>query len=376
MIARTGQHLDVSRSVGELGIADRTRVAIARALPESDDPSIIVLDEPTAALPARDVQQLFGTIRRLTAAGNTVVLVSHHLDEILGISDTITVLRDGVRIATVGRDEVDHDSLVRLIIGKELIKGTGRSDAIETTGRPILEVRGLGGDSILDFSATLHPGEIVGVAGLAGSGRELLAGMLTGRLGRHGTTVVDGAEVPAGDPKSALEAGMAWISGERARYGTFINMDLCANVTMGDLKRHTRNGRIDKRSERTEVNGWIDQLGIVTRGPDVPITSLSGGNQQKVLVARALRLSPRVLVLDDPTAGIDVGAREQVHAIVEQHTTESMAVLLVSTDSDELARICDRVLVMVRGVVVLELRRGVDLTAENIDHAQVAGVAA
>jgi ribose transport system ATP-binding protein len=153
-------------------------------------------------------------------------------------------------------------------------------------------------------------------------------------------------------------------------------MNLRANLTMGDLARHTRSGRVDVQSERAEVRDWIEKLGVVTRGPDVPITSLSGGNQQKVLVARALRLAPRVLVLDDPTAGIDVGAREQVHAIIEQYTTESMAVLLVSTDSDELARLCDRVLVMVRGVVAAELRRGIDLTAENIDHAQVAGIAA
>jgi ribose transport system ATP-binding protein len=376
VIARTGQYLDVRRPVGELGIAERTRVAIARALPENDDPSIIVLDEPTAALPARDVEQLFGTIRRLTEAGNAVVLVSHHLDEILGISDSVTVLRDGSRVATVATNEVDHDSLVRLIIGRELVRGSGRSEAIAASGTPVLRVSNVSGDSVLDFTAELHPGEIVGVVGLTGSGRELVAGMLTGRLPRHGSISLGNTVVPARQPKAALDAGMAWICGERARYGTFANMDVRSNLTMGDLKRHTRGGRIDQRSERAEVRDWIDQLSIVTRGPDAPITSLSGGNQQKVLVARALRLFPRVLVLDDPTAGIDVGAREQVHAIVEKNTTESMSVLLVSTDSDELARLCDRVLVMVRGVVADELRRGVDLTAENIDHAQVAGAAA
>jgi ribose transport system ATP-binding protein len=376
VMARAGSSLDVRRTIGELGIADRTRVAIARALPENDDPSIIVLDEPTAALPSRDVEQLFSTIRSLKEAGNAVVLVSHHLDEILGISDSITVLRDGYRVATVGVGDVNHDSLVRLIIGKELIKGTGRSEAITQIGSPILTVRNLSGDSVLDVSAELQPGEIVGVAGLAGSGRELLAGMVTGRLPRRGSVEVAGVEVGSGQPNESLGAGMAWISGERARYGTFRNMNLRANLTMGDLKRHTKAGRVDVHSERLEVRDWIDKLGIVTRGPDVPITSLSGGNQQKVLVARALRLTPRVLVLDDPTAGIDVGAREQVHAIIERSSSDSMSVLLVSTDSDELARLCDRVLVMVRGVVAAELRRGVDLTAENIDHAQVAAAAA
>jgi len=376
VMTRAGSALDVRRAVGELGIADRTRVAIARALPENDDPAIIVLDEPTAALPARDVEQLFGTIRHLTRAGNAVVLVSHHLDEILGISDTITVLRDGARVDTVGVGDVDHNSLVRLIIGKELVKGSGRDEAIVRSGSPSLTIRDLSEDSVLAVSAELHPGEIVGVAGLAGSGRELVAGMVTGRLPRRGSIIIAGTEVPSGQPRAALAAGMAWISGERARYGTFTNLNLRSNLTMGDLQRHTSAGRINVQSERAEVRDWIDQLGIVTRGPDVPITSLSGGNQQKVLVARALRLTPSVLVLDDPTAGIDVGAREQVHAIISNYTTESMSVLLVSTDSDELARLCDRVLVMVRGVVTTELRRGVDLTAENIDHAQVAGAAA
>jgi ribose transport system ATP-binding protein len=305
-----------------------------------------------------------------------VILVSHHLDEILGISDSITVLRDGLRIATVGVKEVNHDSLVRLIIGKELVKGEGRTEALTHSNAPVLAITGLSGDSVLDVSTVLHPGEIVGVAGLAGSGRELFVGMVTGRLGRSGTISVSGVEVPKGHPKASLAAGMAWISGERARYGTFSNMDLRSNLTMGDLSRHTSGGRINIKSERAEVRDWIERLGIVTRGPDVPITSLSGGNQQKVLVARALRLTPKVLVLDDPTAGIDVGAREQVHAIIEENTTESMSVLLVSTDSDELARLCDRVIVMVRGVVAKELQRGIDLTAENIDHAQVAGAAA
>ncbi len=303
VMARAGSKLDVRKNIAELGIADRTRVAIARALPENDQPSIIVLDEPTAALPARDVEQLFGTIRHLTAAGNAVILVSHHLDEILGISDSITVLRDGARIATVGVNEVNHDSLVHLIIGMELVKGEGRTGALTHSDAPMLAIRGLSGDSVLDVSTVLHPGEIVGVAGLTGSGRELLVGMVTGRLGRNGTVSIAGVEVPQAHPKAALAAGMAWISGERARYGTFSNLDLRANLTMGDLKRHTTRGRINVTSERAEVRDWIDRLGIVTRGPDVPITSLSGGNQQKVLVARALRLAPRGTGARRPNGG-------------------------------------------------------------------------
>jgi ribose transport system ATP-binding protein len=377
MVRRAGLEIDVRTPVGEMGVADRTRLAIARALPEREDQkAVIVLDEPTAALPARDVQSLFSTIRHLQSTGNSVVLVSHHLDEVLGIADTVTVLRDGKKVATTAVSDVNHESLTRLIVGFDLHVSSGRHEASEPTGDEVLRLEDLSGGSVVDVSATVHQGEIVGVAGLSGSGREILAAMITGRLPRSGDVYVDGSAVAADHPSVALKAGVASVPGERARYGTFPNLTVRHNLTMGSLRRHVRHGRIDGSAERDEVRQWIKDLGIVTRGADAPITSLSGGNQQKVLVARALRLSPRALILDDPTAGIDVGAREQVHRIIEENSTETMAVLLVSTDSDELARLCDRVLILNRGRIGRELCRGVDLSAEAIDHAQVSVVAA
>src|SRR3546814_192655 len=173
--------MDVDRSVGEFGIAERTRIAIARALPDNDDPALIVLDEPTAALPARDVEALFDTIRGLTAAGNSVILVSHHLDEILGVSDSITVLRDGVKVACVPTSEVDHDQLTRLIIGASLVKNVDRPRVTATDNPANVQISGLEGTALLDFSAELRHGEIVGVAGLTGSGREAVAGLTIGR---------------------------------------------------------------------------------------------------------------------------------------------------------------------------------------------------
>ncbi|GAA4681239.1 sugar ABC transporter ATP-binding protein [Gordonia humi] len=373
-LVRTGPAIDVNRKVGEFGIAERTRIAIARALPDNDDPALIVLDEPTAALPARDVEALFDTIRGLTAAGNSVILVSHHLDEILGVSDSVTVLRDGVKVATVATAEVDHDSLTNLIIGKELVRNVDRPRATRTDNPASVTITGLRGTALLDFNAQIRPGEIVGVAGLTGSGREEVAALTIGREESvTGEIVVNGTSVPTADPIKALRAGMAWICGERARYGVFASMNIASNTTVSDLRPLTVLGRLLHAKERKEVAGWIDDLGIVASGPKAGMTTLSGGNQQKVLVARALRLKPTFLVLDDPTAGIDIGAREQVHRIISGHTDESMAVLITSTDSDELARLCDRVLVMSRGYVVAELQRGVDLDAATIDHAQVAG---
>ncbi|MET3859406.1 ribose transport system ATP-binding protein [Dietzia sp. 2505] len=375
-LARTGPAIDVNRVVAEFGIAERTRIAIARALPDNDDPALIVLDEPTAALPARDVEALFGTIRGLTAAGNSVILVSHHLDEILGVSDSITVLRDGVKVACVATSEVDHDKLTDLIIGASLVKNVDRPRAASIDEPPHVRIADLEGTALLSFSADLRPGEIVGVAGLTGSGREELAGLIIGRTPRSaGTVTINGTAVAPDDPIDAIAAGMAWICGERARFGVFSTMSVGTNLTISDLSPHTTAGRLDHKSERAEAARWIDDLGIVAAGPDAAMTTLSGGNQQKVLVARALRLHPAFLVLDDPTAGIDIGAREQVHGIIADHASAAMSVLITSTDSDELARLCDRVLVMSRGRVVAELRRGVDLDAPSIDHAQVAGAA-
>jgi ribose transport system ATP-binding protein len=365
--------VDVRANVSELGAADRTRLAIARALPDAEgDRIVLVLDEPTAALPSQDVDRLFATVRQLTQAGHSIILVSHHLDEIFEIADAISVLRDGKKVATTATSTSDHTSLVRLIMGGDLDLSSTRDEEAIAHGPVLLRLANVAGESVRDVSFDVHQGEIVGIAGLAGSGREVLASLVTGRLPREGEVAVEGEVVRPARPRASLDAGIAAVMGDRARYGTFPALSVRHNVTMGSVTRHTTWGRIRARSERAEVSGWIDDLGIVTRGGDAPMTSLSGGNQQKALVARALRLSPRVLVLDDPTAGIDIGARDQVHRILEERAADSMAVLLASTDSDELARLCDRVLVMQRGCVGRVLRRGVDLSAAAIDHAQVA----
>jgi ribose transport system ATP-binding protein len=374
-MARVGLEADVDRPVGELSLADRTGVAIARALPEPDQgKAVLVLDEPTAALPTADVGRLLATIRRLRGAGHSVLIVSHHLEEILGIADHISVLRDGSKVASVDASVMNHYDLGRLMVGHDLDLSAGRDrgGSVEPSGPAVLELSGISGATVAEVSVGVGPGEIVGVAGLTGSGREAIGPMVCGSLQRTGRLRVAGTVVPPGDPAAALAAGLAFVPGERARYGTFPTLSVRQNLTMGSLRRHLRRGHIDARSERREVRGWIDAFGIVTRGADAPITSLSGGNQQKVLVARALRLAPRALVLDDPTAGIDVKARDQVHSIIERSTRDGLAVLLVSTDSDELARLADRVLVLSHGRVVRTLRRGAGLSPEAVDHAQVA----
>jgi len=375
-LAQLGVVTDPSVPVGTLSMAERTAVAIGRALVDAGDGErlFIVLDEPTAALPQDEVGRLLETIGHLRQQGHGVLLVSHHLNEVLEVADTVTVLRDGEVVASVPRTDVDYGGLTELIVGHTIHRASPaeRVEAVRrTTGPTALSVRGLCGGRIEHLDLDVHAGEIVGVAGITGSGRESLAPLIIGRLPRQGSVHVNGRSIRSGQPKHAIEAGMASIPGERARYGIFANMHVRSNLTISGLDEHRRFSRVQVGQERAEVDEWIQRLRIVTRGADSPITSLSGGNQQKVLVGRALRTKPDVLVLDDPTQGIDIGARAQIHAVIEQCAADGMAILLVSTDTDELAWLASRVIVLAGGREHTSLLRGPELTENAIDRAQL-----
>jgi ribose transport system ATP-binding protein len=376
-LARLGVEADPRVAVGSLTMAERTAVAVARVLADTGDDRpqglFIVLDEPTAALPQDEVGRLLQAVRALRDDGHGVLLVSHHLNEVLDVADSVTVLRDGHVVADASQAELDYSSLTELIVGHaiEVQEPADRALSLASEERVALSARNLSGGRVLNLDLEVRPGEIVGVAGITGSGREHVAPLLVGQLPHDGTIRLGSTLLRPGRPAQAMEAGLASIPGERARYGVFANLNVRANLTISDHAPHRRFGRIEVGRERREVTDWIDRLGIVTRGSEAPISSLSGGNQQKVLVARALRLDPDVLVLDDPTQGIDVGARAQIHAVIEQCAADGMAVVLVSTDSDELARLSDRVLVLVGGQLGRELPRDPELAASAIDAAQL-----
>jgi ribose transport system ATP-binding protein len=376
-LARLGVRVDPRAAVASLTMAERTAVAIARVLADTgggeSDRMFIVLDEPTAALPQDEVGRLLEAIRALRADGHGVLLVSHHLNEVLDVADSVTVLRDGHVVADVGRSELDYASLTELIIGHpiEVAEAANRTGAASDTDAPALLVQGLSGGRVVAIDMAVRRGEIVGVAGITGSGREHVAPLLVGQLPHLGLIRAGTSELRPGRPREAMRAGLASIPGERARYGVFANLNLRNNLTISDHSPHRRFARVEVGRERSEVQEWIDRLNIVTSSGEAPITSLSGGNQQKVLVARALRLNPDVLVLDDPTQGIDIGARAQIHDVIERCAARGMAIVLVSTDSDELARLADRVFVLVEGRVNADLRRGPSLTATAIDAAQL-----
>jgi ribose transport system ATP-binding protein len=374
-LRRIGVEADVRLPVASLSPAERSAVAIARALSDTGSGRLLlVLDEPTAALPSDDVSRLLDAIARLRDEGHGVLLVSHHLGEVLDIADRITVLRDGKVVASVRTSEVDQRRLTELIVGHSAVPadvvphGQGQASLPE---EPALRIRRLRGGRMTGLDLDVFPGQIVGVAGITGSGRESLASLITGGLAHQGHVEVAGTVLRPGQPHRVLAAGAAGVPGERARLGVFPNLGVRANVTISQLARHRRFGRIDRRRERGEVLDWIDRLSIVTQGPDAPIQSLSGGNQQKVLVARALRTRPKVLVLDDPTQGIDIGARAQIHEVIQRCAADGIGILLISTDSDELARLADRIVILAGGRRARILQRGPAVTAKVIDISQL-----
>jgi len=363
--------IDVTVPVGRLAPSQKTAVALARALHGWEDHAhLLVLDEPTASLPGDDVERLFEAIRILKERGVAILYVSHHLDEVFEIADDVTVFRDGKRVTTVETSSLDHGGLIELMIGHRLERAEHRSSA-QLEGQARLQVRGLRGGSIHGIDLDVRPGEIVGIAGITGSGREMLVPFITGQLPSDaGTVRVDGVDVPNYDPAAAIAAGMAFVPADRATQGVIAFASVTANLTLADVKRNRRGGRLRHADETAECMVWVDRLSIKTASPMLPIAALSGGNQQKVLFGRSLRLTPTVLVLDEPTSGIDVAAKDQILRLIDQAAIDGAAVLVVSTDSDELAQVAHRIIVMVDGVIADELT-GTDMTPEHIEHAQL-----
>ena len=368
-----GFDINVRAPVAMLGAAERTGVAIARALQDLDaGVSIVVLDEPTAALPGADVDRLFDAVRRLKARGISVIFVSHHLEEVFEIADRVTVLRDGQVVGCKKTSELTMDSLIELIVGRKVVAESAARQIVDAA--PRFAVEHLEGPGISDLSFNVRRGEVVGFTGLTGSGRDTLVGLLSGATPRTGGRVsIDSDELPNADPRGAIRKGLAFVPVNRVRNGLLPLMSVRANLTIADVERNTHGFRLDHNAEKTETNEWIKRLGVVTAGTEAPISTLSGGNQQKVMMARSFRLSPEVLLVDEPTQGVDIGAKEEIHAFIDQAAAGGASVVVCSTDSAELARVCDRVIVMYRGTVAETITRESGLTAERIDRALLAG---
>jgi ribose transport system ATP-binding protein len=378
-LAALDVHVDVTRPLYEFPIATQQMTAIARAL--SFDARLVVMDEPTSSLAEHEVSILLDVVRRLRDDGVAVLFVSHRLDELYAVADTITVLRDGRVVADAPIGELSRYDLVSRMLGRELTES-------ERRGRHVGDVRGADAPSVLEArdlrrppalngsSVALRRGEVVGLAGLLGSGRSETVRALFGADPVVGGEITrSGRPVAFGSPRDAIEAGIGFSSEDRKAEGIIPDLSVRENLTLALLPRLTRRGIVDRARQQEIVDRFVQRLGIRLASPDQKVSELSGGNQQKVLLARWLCTQPEVLLLDEPTRGIDVGAKQEIQDLVGELADEGVSVLLVSAELEELINACDRVLVLRDGATVAELD-GADIGQEALLHAMAEGSAA
>ncbi len=371
-----GYEIDVRAPVGGLAMSERTAVAIARAMSvRGTPPKMLILDEPTANLPGPEAQRLYKLVRRVADSGIAVLFVSHHFDEVFEMAESVTVLRDARLIQTRPVAGLTEDDLIELVVGRKLEEHPRDSEAREH-GVEILTLSGVGGHSVHAMDLTVHRGEVVGVAGITGSGREEVASLVFGGHERSGTVTVEGKELPQNRPDISIDRGIALVPAERHANAALLDHTLRENITIVDPGRHMSLGILRRNAEKADVTVWLDRLTVKPAGQtEFTMLQLSGGNQQKVILARWLRQEPSVLILDEPTQGVDVGSKADIHTLIDEAAAQGAAVLVCSTDHEELVRVCDRVIIMRRGRVADTLR-GDQITGDNITAATIGRDAA
>jgi rhamnose transport system ATP-binding protein len=360
--------LDVEALVGSLSVANRQRVEIAKAL--SQNARVLIMDEPTAALTEADVERLFKIVRLLRARGVGVVYISHRMAEIFALADRVTVLRDGEHVATRDVAQTSEPELIALMVGRTIDSLFPKVAA--PVGEPVLEVVDLVAPPVVrGVSLTVRSGEIVGLAGLIGSGRSELAQAVFGI-----TPAVSGEIRAAGQPvriRSAAEAkrhGIAYVPEDRGSQGLVRPMTLRHNLSLAVLRRLARHGFIDRAAEERLAQDAIRRFGIRSWGPAQIVGQLSGGNQQKVVLGKWLATRPKLLIMDEPTRGIDVGAKAEIHKLMSELAAQGLAVLMISSELPEVLGMSDRVLVMREGRIVAAFARG-EADQETVAHAMM-----
>ncbi len=330
----------------ELSVANRQLVEIAKAVLKKA--RILIMDEPTAAITVEEQKCLFANIRRLKAEGVTILYISHRLEELFEICDRVTVMRDGKYVATKGIGEIDKGVLIRLMVGREL---TNQYPAKEPAGDEVmLEVAHLSGNGVEDISFTLRRGEILGFAGLVGAGRTELMHLVFGAAHRTGGTVrIRGKELAHRSPSDALKAGIGLIPEDRKWQGCFVDKPVAWNITVSNLPKISRGLVVDRKKEAALAAKYRDAMQIRTPSLDQLVVNLSGGNQQKVVVAKMLAVEPDILIFDEPTRGIDVGTRYDIYTIMVDLAKQGKSILMVSSDMEELLGMSERIVVLHEG---------------------------
>jgi rhamnose transport system ATP-binding protein len=364
LLARAGSAIDPLRLVSTLSMPEQQLVEIAKAI--GARARILILDEPTASLGAHEVESLFAVVEALRADGAGIVYISHRMEEILRIADRVTVLRDGQTVATLARGEFGRADLIRLMVGREISAIFPKLAA--PTGDVVLETRGLGSRAagIANVSLAVRAGEILGIAGLGGSGRTEFAETLFGLTPADaGEILLRGQPVRIGSPSEAIQHRVAYLPEDRCRHGVVLEMPIAANTSLAGLGAVSRHGLLNESAERSLTRGFVERLRIKTDSLYTPAGALSGGNQQKVALARWLAIRPAVLILDEPTQGVDVGSKSEIHALMSGLAQEGVAIVMISSDLPEILGMSDRIAVMHRGSVAGILSRA-EATQERI----------
>jgi len=364
-----GYDIDVKKPVSKLAASERAAVAIARALsPRHSRARVLLLDEPTATLPAAEAQRLFALVRRLSSDGVAILFISHHINEVFEIADSVSILRDGSLVTTRSIDKIDEPTLIELMLGREIERLVPATSS--NTSPLVLRAVDIAVGSLRELSLEVRAGETVGIAGITGSGREAVAPALYGARGRSGRLDVAGKTVRAGRPDLSIAAGLGYIPADRENHAAFPDHDVAENISIARLGDFVKATIFRRRAEANTAAQWIETLDIRPPQPRYALKKLSGGNAQKVILARWLRLKPRALLLDEPTQGVDIGAREQIYRMVEAAAQDGCAVVVCSTDHAELARLASRVLVLVQGRVHAELAQ--PISADEITELSQA----
>lgn len=379
ILERYGIEADVTAPLNSLALGLQQMVAIARAV--SVDARVVIMDEPTSSLEAKEVETLFGVIRQLREDGIGVIYVSHRMDELYEICDSVTVLRDGKLVHSGPLEELTKLQLISMMLGRDLAEvrqegATSFSEEDHTTDQaPVLEALNLVQRPLLkDVSLKVRPGEILGLAGLLGAGRTETAKAIFGADPLDsGSVKVSGKEIRSGSPASAIRAGIAFLPEDRKSEGIIPDLSVRENIVAAVMPRLARAGLVSDKAQNEVVDRFITSLGIKVASPDQPVRELSGGNQQKVLLARWLCMNPKVLILDEPTRGIDVGAKAEIQKLIDDLARDGLGVVFISSELEEVAEGSDRALALKDGAVVGAFS-GNEVSEGNLMHALAGDV--
>lgn len=366
LMRRLGVQIDPDRPADGLSIADQQIIEIAKAI--SLDARVLIMDEPTAALSGVEVDRLFAVARSLRDEGRALMFISHRFDEVFDLCDTITVMRDGTYVATRPTPETSSAEIVKMMVGRDVNELFPKQEA--EIGEPVLSVRGLTSPGVFsDISFDVRAGEIVALAGLVGAGRSEVARAVFGVDGyTEGSVQISGRAVRPSDPSAAMAQGLALVPEDRRKQGLVIDAPVRTNLTDAIRRHLVRFGLITNSRENSSAREWARRLEVKTASLDSVAGTLSGGNQQKVVLAKWLATDPKVLIIDEPTRGIDVGTKSEVHRMMSELACEGMAILMISSELPEVLGMADRVLVMREGRITASLDRS-QADPESVMHA-------